>query len=247
MHEHVQGPANRLKDRLARRIGRALLIPLLSLAGACVSHPSPDLPVGAKAYDAIPAPAADLPAQNYLIGPLDVMDVTVFQEPDLTVRDIQVDAGGNVLLPLVGEIRASGQTTTEFAHQLERKLGERYLVNPQVSVVVSSSASQHVTVEGSVTEPGVFQIRGRTTLLDALALAKGPTRVAKLDQVIVFREIGGKRNGAVFDVPAIRAGRAPDPEIIGDDTVVVGLSNVKAAWRDFLTTVPLIAIFRPFN
>ena len=232
--------------RAVRPVRRLLLAGVaLTLAAGCQTAPSHELAAGTHAYDRFPAPVPGEPPQSYLMGPLDVINVTVFQEPDLSVTGAQVDAGGNVLLPLVGEIKAAGLTAIGFAGQLRQRLGERYLENPQISVVVTSAASQRVTVDGSVTKPGVYELRGPTTLLDALAMAEGPTRVASLKQVVVFRNIAGKRNGAVFDVPAIRGGRMPDPEILGNDTVVVGLSNAKAAWRDFLTTVPLIAIFRP--
>jgi polysaccharide export outer membrane protein len=62
----------------------------------------------------------------------------------------------------------------------------------------------------------------------------------------VFRVIDGHRTGAVFDLNSIRAGREPDPELIGGDVVVVGFSSVKGAFRDFLTAAPLLSVFRPF-
>ena len=246
MHPRPDRPRPDHIRRAPPRAGRLLPGLALLLAAGCQTAPSHELAAGSKAYDRFPAPVPGQPPQSYLIGPLDVINVSVFQEPDLSVQGAQVDAGGDVLLPLVGEIKAAGFSATDFAGQLRHRLGERYLENPQISVVVTSAASQRVTVDGSVTKPGVYEIRGRTTLIDALAMAEGPTRVARLKEVVVFRNIKGQRNGAVFDVPAIRSGRSPDPEILGNDTVVVGLSNVKAAWRDFLSTVPLIAIFRPF-
>ena len=76
-------------------------------------------------------------------------------------------------------------------------------------------------------------------------MARGPTRVAALRQVTIFRTIEGRRMGALFDVQAIRRGEADDPAILGRDTVVVGLSGVKAAWRDALVLFRALAIFRP--
>ena len=205
----------------------------------------PNLPHGPAAYTALPTPLTQSD-RDYHIGPLDTIAVTVFQETDLSAKDIQVDASGNVLLPLIGTVNVKGRTTEQLSADIARLLGQKYLQNPQVSVLVQSSASQKVTVEGSVTEPGVYEIRGRTTLVDALAMAKGPTRVARLTEVVVFREAGDKRMGAVFDLSKIRRGEALDPEILGRDTVVVGLSNVKAAWRDVLTASPLLQVLRPF-
>ena len=106
---------------------------------------------------------------------------------------------------------------------------------------------QKVTVDGSVTEPGVYAIQGRTTLLDALAMAKGTTRVAALDQVLIFREENGENMVARFNVQAIRHGEAPNPEIQGNDIIVVGFSNLKGFYRDVLTMAPLLAAFGNFT
>jgi polysaccharide export outer membrane protein len=226
---------------------RPRLLPLLALAftSACQS-PRAALPDGAQAYAVIPAPTAGTTRSAYRIGPLDVLAVSVFQEPDLSQRDVQVDASGNVLMPLIGPVHACGKTARQLSAEIERQLGAEYLVDPQVTVSVTASVSQQVTVEGNVTMPGVYDITGAPTLLEALARARSPTRVARLQEVVVFRVIDGRRAGAVFDLTAIRAGRAPDPELLGGDVVVVGFDGVKGAFRDFLTTAPLVNAFRAF-
>lgn len=216
----------------------------LMLVGCAVR---PDLPAGAEAYASFPARTAQQTAADYRIGALDKISITVFQEPELSLAEVPVDASGNILLPLIGSVTAAGKTTGELSREIADRLDERFLVDPQVSVIVSSSVSQKVTVEGSVEEPGVYEMRGRTTLLEALAMAKGPSRVAALDHVAIFRVIDGQRMGGLFDLKAIRRGEAPDPEVLGNDTVVVGLSNVKAAWRDVIDVLPALAIFRPLN
>ncbi len=220
------------------RIAAALGVATVS---SCASHQA--WPAGGEAYKQIPPPSAGHEADSYKIGPLDTLTVTVFQEPDLTSSGVQVDAAGNVLLPLIGQVTAENKTSTELASEIALKLGTRYLTHPQVSVIVTDAVSQRVTVTGSVAEPGVYAVKGRTTLLDALAMAKGTSRVAALDQVAVFREVNGQRIGGVFNVDKINSGLAPDPEIKGNDTIVVGLSNVKAAWRDVLTASSLISAF----
>ena len=229
----------RIRYRLALPAALCCLISLTS----CASGGSASLPHGDAAYASIPAPSTDHPADDYKIGPLDTLAVTVFQEPDLSQAAVQVDASGNVLLPLIGQMKAEDKTSTQLAGEIGVKLGAKYLTDPQVSVIVTQSVSQHVTVNGSVTEPGVYAIQGRTTLLDALAMAKGTSRVAALSEVVVFRMVDGKRIGGVFDVSKINRGLAPDPELKGDDTIVVGMSNVKAAWRDILTAAPLLTAF----
>lgn len=183
----------------------------------------------------------------YRIGALDRISISVFQENDVSARNVQVDASGNILLPLIGEVRAMGHTSSELAAIVQARLGRRFLVNPQVSVTVDESASQRVTVIGSVIEPGVYSIRGRTTLLDAVAMAKGTARVAAMNNVVIFRVVDGKRIGALFNLRHITRGEAADPEILGNDAVVIGHSDIKAAWRDLLTAAPLLAVTRPFN
>ena len=214
------------------------IVALLCLAG-CQSLPN--LPQGQAAYQAVPARAAGT-SHDYLIGPLDAIAVTVFQEPDLSMKEVAVDASGAIVLPLAGKLQAGGKTPIELAAEISKKLNQRFIVDPQVTVQVVSSASQRVTVSGAVTDAGVFEIKGSTTLLDAIAMAKGVTRTARLNNAVVFREVNGQRTGAVFDLTRIQRGQAEDPEILGGDTVVIGSSGVKAAWRDFLSAAPLLNI-----
>lgn len=185
-------------------------------------------------------PTSDLarPSEEYRIGPLDELSITVFQEPDLSLAEVPVDASGNILFPLIGLVEAGGRTSRELSASIAQKLAERYLVDPQVLVNVAKSSSQVVTVEGQVVRPGRFEITGQMTLLTAIASAQGPTPTARLDEVIVFRTINGERFAARFDLRAIRDGREQDPQIRGNDIVVLGLSPAKSIFRDVLTALP---------
>lgn len=217
-----------------------------ALAGCTGPNVGKGMAVGKDAYGVIPAAGATWQPQEYRIGPLDTVDITVFQEPDFTMKGAQVDASGNVAVAMIGVIPAAGRTAVELSREIERRLGDRYLQHPQVTVAVAGSVSQRVTVQGEVTEPGVYDIKGRTTLLDAIARAKGETRVAAVKQVLVFRSLNGQRVGAVFDVASIRRGEARDPELLGNDTVIVGYSKSRGVWRDMLAAAPLFNVFRAF-
>lgn len=224
----------------------ALACALVFSLSACAG--SSDRPVatpGAAELFAPPNQAALI--LDYKIGPLDKLNITVFQVKDLSLEEVQVDASGRILFPLIGAVQAAGRTPNELSADIAQRLGERYLVSPQVSVVVSESVSQKVTVEGAVTEAGVFDIKGQATLLQAIALAKGPSRVASLKDVAVFRNIDGKRYLALFDLDAIRAGQMEDPEIRGNDVVVVRSSRGRSIWQDVLMSapafVPALAVF----
>ena len=87
----------------------------------------------------------------------------------------------------------------------------------------------------------------RTTLLQALALAKGPTAVALLSDVIVFRTINGQQAGGRFNINMIRRGQAPDPQVLPGDKVEVISSRAKATFRDVLAALPALNTFILFK
>jgi polysaccharide export outer membrane protein len=185
------------------------------------------------------------PNPNASITPLDHLEVTVFREPDLSSADVMVDESGHLELPLVGSILAAGKSTDELSDEIAKRLLE-YVKTPEVSVTLKQAASRRVTIAGSVVQPGVYPIEGRLTLLQAVALARGPSQVASLDDTFIFRVHDGKRSVARFDLGAIAKGKAPDPEVISGDTVSIGSSGFKTAWRDVLNTVQSFNIFRVF-
>jgi polysaccharide export outer membrane protein len=218
-----------------------------SLLGACADdNVGPNIKSGAEAYALIPAPEGEPSIMPYRIGPLDTVDIIVFQEADISSRGVVVDAAGNIAMPLIGRVQASGRTATELADYLSQKLSERFYVNPQVTVTVSSSVTQRVTVQGEVEEPGIYPIQGAATLLDAIALAKGETEVASLRQVVVIRYVDGKRMGAVFDLKRIRRGDDSDPAILARDVIIVGHSTSKQVVREVLRAAPLLNVFAQF-
>lgn len=185
--------------------------------------------------------------QDYRIGPLDRLNITVYQVKDLTLQDVQVDASGRVLLPLIGSVMAADRTAPELSAEIANRLRGEFLQDPQVSVWVSESLSQKVTVDGSVIQPGVYPLIGPTTLIQAVSMAKGPdNKTANLTRVIVFRVVDGKRTAAVFNLKKIRQGVEDDPVILGNDVIVVDGSQLKGAWRELLGALPGAAIFRQF-
>lgn len=213
----------------------------LTVTAGCAG-PKLDLPTGADAYARVPAITAATPAREFTIGPLDRLGITVFGEPDLSTTQAQVDAVGNLDLPLAGRMVAAGKTTSELSGEIRQRLA-RYLVNPRVSILVLDTVSQRVTVQGQVNQAGLYPIQGRTTLLEMLAMAKGTSNVADERRVAVFRTINNQRMGAMFDVSAISRGEAPDPELQSGDVVVVGNSARRGAWRDFLVAAPALGLF----
>ena len=203
---------------------------------------------GPLPYDvtlARPDAAAIMPLEEgYRIAPLDKLAIKVLKMEDLT-GEYNVDLAGNISLPLIGEVRAVNLTTAQLDSELTAKLGEKYLENPDVSVGIKESTSRVVTVDGAVKEAGAFPTIGPTSLMRAVALAGGVTEDANARRVAVFRSVGGQRQGAAFDLVAIRRGQAPDPPIYPGDIVIVDGSAVKEAWKRVLQSFPIFSVFSP--
>ena len=183
---------------------------------------------------------SDPSSSAYKIGPLDVLEVSVFKVPDLS-RTIQVADSGTINLPLVGEVPAAGRTAQDVERDLTKRLGAKYLQSPQVNVYVKEYNSQRVTIEGSVKKPGVYPIRGDASLLQIIATAEGLTDTAQ-SEVAVFRNVDGKRTAAKFDVGEIRSGTLQDPKLVQGDVVIVSDSAVKSAYQGLLKAIPLASI-----
>lgn len=122
---------------------------------------------------------------GYVIGPKDVLLVTVFSQPDLTGK-FEVGADGAITYPFVGRVTVSGLTTRKAEELLVSKLSPTYLRNPQVTVVVDTFLSQQFFVLGEVNSPGTFYLRGDETLIQAIARA-GSTKQDASDDIIVIR------------------------------------------------------------
>ena len=116
--------------------------------------------------------------------------------------------------------------------------------HPDVTVAVSESVGQRITVEGAVTQPGVYPVQGKSSLLQAIALAKGTNNIANERLVAVFRTINNQKNAAVFDVKMIRDGQMADPVIYGNDTIVVEKSAGKVLLQSLNGVVPILGVFR---
>ncbi|HEY5805587.1 MAG TPA: polysaccharide biosynthesis/export family protein [Lysobacter sp.] len=190
--------------------------------------------------------AAAMGRSEYLIGPSDLLAVTVFQIEDLD-REVRVNNAGQIALPLVGAVAVAGRTVGEIEQEIAGLYRERYLQDPQVSVFVKEFSSQRVTVGGAVKKPGIFPMTSSLSLLQSLALAEGFSDVASHRNVLVFRTIDGERKYARFDVDAIEKGEHPDPQVYGEDVIVVDTSLGRQTLRTLIQLAPFIAVWRSYN
>jgi polysaccharide biosynthesis/export protein len=123
-------------------------------------------------------------AQDYTIGPRDVLSVTVWGQADLS-KDYAVDQDGAIAFPLIGRVKAAGDSPGRLAARVTELLEKDYLVNPQVSVTVKEYLSQKVQVMGEAEKPGLFYLTGPTTLLEVLSKAGGLSKTAGKQLVLV--------------------------------------------------------------
>lgn len=189
---------------------------------------------------------ATIGSTGYMVGPMDVLDVSVFQVPDLN-KTVQVEGDGMINYPLVGEVQAAGKTTHQLEHEIQQRLGAKFIRSPQVSVLVKESNSQRVTIEGSIRNSGVFSLKGKTSLMQIVAMAGGINMDTDSGQVVVFRTINGTRSAAKFDLDAIRAGNATDPQVEAGDVIVVDTSATKLALSNILKVLPLATTAAVFS
>jgi polysaccharide biosynthesis/export protein len=189
--------------------------------------------------------ATNIPGNGaYKIGPQDVIEISVFKVPELS-KSVQVADAGTVNLPLVGEMSASGRTARELEHDLTAQLGSKYLRNPQVTVYVREYNSQRATIEGAIRSPGVYSLKGKTTLLQLVAMAGSLDKETASSEVVVFRTINGKKHAAKYDFDDIRSGKATDPVMQEGDVVIVDTSASKAVFGSVMRVLPLTSFFIP--
>ena len=231
------------------RIFILLLAGIMAAAvGGCASNPTLGSGSGAvRVATSLPPPdqtAMAIDLSNYRIGPFDVIRVEVFGAPELT-REAEVDAAGNFSLPLAGAVQAAGRSPSELAGAISTQLQGRYLRNPQVSVNIVKARPKTFTVDGAVKAPGNYPIVGTMTLQQAIATAQGADQIANLNNVVIFRTVNNQKTAALFRVKDIRAGRLEDPQIYGNDIVIVGESALRRTFRDFGSMFPLLGTFVP--
>jgi len=218
---------------------------LAGALGGCASSGniggSPDLRVLPQA--SLPQPSINDyrgTARPYALGPFDKLRIDVAGLPELSLEEVQADAGGNIAVPLVGTIQIGGLTPVEASQAIETRLRAAHVRDPKVAVNLRETNSQIVTIEGEVDKPGQYPALGNMTLLSLVARAEGTSEFARLKEVIIFRTVDNQRYAALYDLAAIRRGAYNDPAVFANDVVVVGDSPQRRLFRDLLQVVPLI-------
>lgn len=218
-----------------------VFVAMLGIAvSGCAGTPrfgDPSVQTEVTQLDALPPPTDNDLSQS-TIGSGDKLRIDVFGVEDLS-REVEVDAGGNVAVPLAGTVRAAGRSPADLSRAISEGL-RAYVRNPQVAVNVIESVSQTFSVDGQVTQPGVYPIVGNMSLMRAVATAKGTSEFAKLDDVVVFRKVDGRSMAALYNLAAIRRGVYADPKVYTNDVIVVGESSARRLFKDALQIAPAL-------
>lgn len=160
---------------------------------------------------------------DYMLGPEDVLEITVWRNVDLS-KTVTVRPDGRISLPLIGDVSAVGKTTVQLADEISGKLKE-YKENPQVTILVKEVNSYAIYVLGEVAHPGKFPLKSKTTLLQAVTVAGGFTPTAARNKIVVFRfakdGAGQVKLKASYDDIVLRDGSNQNIELKPGDQIVV--------------------------
>jgi polysaccharide export outer membrane protein len=182
------------------------------------------------AATATPAPAAPPPAavvetaivnnaHDYRIGPEDLLDISVWKNPELS-RTVPVRPDGKVSLPLVNDIQASGLTPTALRQQLIDRLSE-FIPAPEVAVIVREVHSMKVAVIGSVKTPGRYELKSAATVLEMIALAQGFTDFASRDRIVILRQENGETQRIPFNYRKVSSGDEQANLVVRSGDIIV--------------------------
>lgn len=186
------------------------------------------------------ASAGDVDTGDYRISPRDILDVSVFQVPDLN-KTVQVGADGNITLPLIGRTGVRGKTTQQAEQIIASKLSRKYLQSPQVTVSIKQFG-QKVTINGSVKTPRVLSADGSLTLSQAIAEAGGLSETANSNRVHIARVVNQHVQDETYDLDAIQSGKSPDPALHAGDIVVAEESGAKVAFKNIKDLLPFAVL-----
>jgi len=188
------------------------------------AHTGPAFRWQAPAADASPQ-ANDAATSRYLIGPQDLLKITVLDEPDLT-NDYRVDSDGYITFPYIGRVQAGGLNPGDLQDRIRNLLSPSYLKNPQVRVDIDQYKSQSVLVSGEVRQPGKIPMTGAMTVLEALAAAGSPTPAASSEVTIARPRRAGSDQPQAEIVRVnwkdLQLGKGTDPVLQDGDLLNVG-------------------------
>ena len=149
--------------------------------------------------------AAAVETGNYYLGPEDELEISIWNEDNLT-KKVLVRPDGRFSFPLAGEIQASGMTPSQVRQEIESKIS-KYIPDPVVTIMVTKVSSYKIYVIGQVKKAGIFEVGRFVDVIQALAMAGGLTPFASEDNIKILRTIKGKHHVINFKYSEIKKGR----------------------------------------
>jgi polysaccharide export outer membrane protein len=195
-----------------------LLAALPGAHGAAAKSSSAQAPASAGSESSPPLASTD---SSYLIGPQDVIDVSVWKDPELT-RIVPVRPDGKISLPLLNDVQAAGMTPAQLKDEITQGL-KKFMTDPIVTVILSQVNSQRVYITGEVTHAGAYPLLPQMTILQALSSAGGFTQFANMKKIYMFRTVDGKQVTFPFNYKDVIHGKATEQNVVlkPGDTIVV--------------------------
>lgn len=228
MMQNQPNRTNSFRTHSERRGGQARLFALLG--GFLLLTPTGAWAQPSQLAANIPAAERDSAAGGqlhrtqaaYRIGAGDVLQISVWREPEVSVAGVAVRSDGKISLPLIKEVEAAGLTPAELEQALALRFAQ-FINNPEVTVITNEIHSQKVYLIGGVGRPGSLELRTPMTMLQVLAEAGGLTEFAKRKKVYVLRKQDGRQTRYPFDYEAVIKGRDPQLNfaVQPGDTIVV--------------------------
>lgn len=208
----------------------------LTMVPACAIDRAIGLAPGVQvtSLEELPAPKGEI---SYAIGPQEKLAIDVVGAPSLSGTFL-TDIDGNLAFPLVGLVDLAGKTPSEASKLIADRLRGRYVLDPQVRVIPEEFPIPSISVGGQVKRPGSYPAVGRQTLMRAVNQAEGMTDFARVDDVLIFRTVDGKRYVGAYNIAAIQRGNYADPVLYPNDIVVVGDSPERRRLETFLKLLP---------
>ena len=158
---------------------------------------------------------------SYVIGPTDVLDISVWKEPEIS-RTVPVRPDGRISLPLLSDVQAAGLTPTQLAAHITESL-KKFMTGPQVTVIVATINSQRIYILGEVTRAGAYPLLPGMTVLQGLSSAGGFTQYANIKNIYLLRQENGQQTKYAFNYRDVTNGKKPEQNVVlrASDTIIV--------------------------
>ena len=158
-----------------------------------------------------------------ILGINDLIEIRVYGDQELT-RTYRINNSGIIIYPLIGKIKVINRPIYELTQEIENKLSNKFLKNPQVTIFLKESNSRKVYILGQVKKPGAYSYKHKLTLLKLIATSGGLTNIADIDKIILKREIDGKINSITIEASLIIKGLTDDLLLAPEDIIYVSES-----------------------